>query len=49
MKAPLHGSSNEHCMKKLSEIGVIETADAYLGEKFTNKSKVKGFGHSIYK
>ncbi len=38
LKGPLHGGANEQVMTMLSDIGSIENVDAYLDEKFANKS-----------
>src|SRR5438034_1754756 len=49
LKGPLHGGANEESMKMLDEIKTPDRAEAWLKEKLTEKAKIMGFGHRIYK
>ncbi len=49
LKGPLHGGANEGVIKMLQEIGSVEKVDAYIAECLTQKKKIMGIGHRIYK
>jgi citrate synthase len=49
LKGPLHGGANEAVMKMIKEIGDTSNARDYLLKKLSNKEKVMGFGHRVYK
>jgi len=49
LKGPLHGGANEAVMKMLSEIGSLDKVESYIEEKLTNKEKIMGFGHRVYR
>ncbi len=49
LKGPLHGGANEGVMEMLEEIKVPENAEAYLKKVFSEKKRVMGFGHRVYK
>jgi citrate synthase len=49
LKGPLHGGANEQVMAMLEEIGEIDRAEAYIMNKLSNKEKIMGFGHRVYK
>lgn len=49
LKGPLHGGANQEVMKMLNEIGQPELVDGYIRQKLTNKGKIMGFGHAVYK
>lgn len=49
LKGPLHGGANQEVMKMLNEIGQPELVDGYIRQKLTNKEKIMGFGHAVYK
>ncbi|MEW4284370.1 citrate synthase [Priestia koreensis] len=49
LKGPLHGGANEAVMKMLTEVETPENAEAYVREKLTNKEKIMGFGHRVYR
>lgn len=49
LKGPLHGGANEQVMKMLSEIGSLENAEKYVLDKLSNKEKIMGFGHRVYR
>jgi citrate synthase len=49
LKGPLHGGANEAVMRMLEEIGEVENVEHYMENLRTNKKKVMGFGHRVYK
>ena len=49
LKGPLHGGANEQVMNMLREIGTLDRVDTYLQEAFSNKKKIMGIGHRVYK
>ncbi|HET9222810.1 MAG TPA: citrate synthase [Roseiflexaceae bacterium] len=49
LKGPLHGGANEAVMRMLLEIGQPERADQYIRGALSNKQKIMGFGHRVYK
>ncbi|MGO4886534.1 citrate synthase [Anaerobacillus sp. MEB173] len=49
LKGPLHGGANEAVMSMLKDIDQIENVQPYLERAFSNKQKIMGFGHRVYK
>ena len=49
LKGPLHGGANEGVIKMLKEIGDLDKVDAYVEDCLTNKKKIMGIGHRVYK
>jgi citrate synthase len=49
LKGPLHGGANEGVIQMLEEIGSEDKVDAYIEKKLTNKEKIMGIGHRVYK
>jgi 2-methylcitrate synthase len=49
LKGPLHGGANEAVMHTFDEIGEAANAEAWLDDALTNKRKIMGFGHRVYK
>ncbi|MGE5850740.1 MAG: citrate/2-methylcitrate synthase [Candidatus Methylomirabilota bacterium] len=49
LKGPLHGGANEEVMKMLLEVGRPERADTWVEKAITEKRKIPGFGHRVYK
>jgi citrate synthase len=49
LKGPLHGGANEESMKMLDEIKTPDRAEAWLMDALTQKKKIMGFGHRVYK
>lgn len=49
LKGPLHGGANEAVMEMLEEIGSLEKVEEYVNRKLSNKEKLMGFGHRVYK
>ncbi|MGW4246276.1 bifunctional 2-methylcitrate synthase/citrate synthase [Nocardia sp. NPDC004722] len=49
LKGPLHGGANEAVMHDMIEIGDPALAEEWMRNKLSNKEKVMGFGHRVYK
>lgn len=49
LKGPLHGGANTGVMKALLEIGDVDNVEPWLDAALTEKKKVMGFGHRVYK
>ena len=49
LNGPLHGGANEAVLKMLKEIGSVENVDPWYAAMQTNKKKIMGFGHRVYK
>jgi citrate synthase/2-methylcitrate synthase len=49
LKGPLHGGANEAVMHTFDEIGTADRAEAWLDAALTEKRKIMGFGHRVYK
>jgi 2-methylcitrate synthase len=49
LKGPLHGGANEAVMHIFDEIGTADKADAWLETALSQKRKIMGFGHRVYK
>ena len=49
LSGPLHGGANEAVMAMLEEIGDVDRVDAFINEALTEKKKIMGFGHRVYK
>jgi citrate synthase len=49
LKGPLHGGANEGVIKMLQEIGTPDKVDSYIAEALSQKKKIMGIGHRIYK
>ena len=49
LTGPLHGGANEEVLDMLEEIGSIENARPWIEDAVTNKKKIMGFGHRVYK
>jgi citrate synthase len=49
LTGPLHGGANEEVLDMLDEIGSIDKARAWAEDAVTNKKKIMGFGHRVYK
>ena len=45
----LHGGANERVMDTLDEIGSIDNVDTWLDKAISEKRKVMGMGHRVYK
>ncbi|MBP2029100.1 citrate synthase [Methanohalophilus levihalophilus] len=49
LKGPLHGGARMAVMEMIDEIGSPENAERYVMDKVSNKQKLMGFGHRVYK
>ena len=49
LKGPLHGGANEAVMHIFDEIGDAASASGWLEGALTEKRKIMGFGHRVYK
>lgn len=49
LKGPRHGGANEAVMKMIGEIGSVENVKPWLDRLITNKGRVMGMGHRVYK
>ena len=49
LKGPLHGGANEEAMKLILAIGSPEEAEGHVKLLLTEKKRIMGFGHRIYK
>lgn len=49
LKGALHGGANEAVQATFEEIGTADKAEAWLEDALTNKKKIMGFGHRVYK
>ncbi len=49
LNGPLHGGANEQVMKTLREIGGPDRVKAWFEKTRSQKRKVMGFGHRVYK
>ncbi len=49
LKGPLHGGANEQVMYMLKEVESKDRAKDWMLNKITNKEKIMGFGHRVYR
>lgn len=49
LRGPLHGGANERVMHMLQSIGGIDEVEPFVMDCLTNKKKIMGFGHRVYK
>jgi citrate synthase len=49
LKGPLHGGANEAAMRVLEEVGTPERAEPWIRRALSEKRKIMGFGHRVYK
>jgi citrate synthase len=49
LKGPLHGGANEGVIHMLQEIGSEDKVDAYIERALSEKKKIMGIGHRVYK
>ncbi len=49
LKGPLHGGANEAVMEMLKQIGSVDRAEEWVRDALTQKKRVMGFGHRVYK
>jgi citrate synthase len=49
LKGPLHGGANERVFHMLQEINTPDRVDAYIEKALTERQKIMGIGHRVYK
>lgn len=49
LSGPLHGGANTAVMKMLISIGDLDKVDAWVDSALTEKKKIMGIGHAVYK
>jgi citrate synthase len=49
LKGPLHGGANEGVIHMLQQIGSPDKVDAYVEKILSEKKKIMGIGHRVYK
>ena len=49
LKGPLHGGANEDVIRMLLQAGSESAALAHIHDRLTNKIKIPGFGHRVYR
>jgi citrate synthase len=49
LTGPLHGGANEEVLDMLDEVGSVENVRPWAEHAVTNKKKIMGFGHRVYK
>ncbi|MDX2347394.1 MAG: citrate/2-methylcitrate synthase, partial [Nitrospirota bacterium] len=49
LKGPLHGGANEAVIHMLEAINSVDRISLHVDDKLSNKEKIMGFGHRIYK
>lgn len=49
LSGPLHGGANTAVMRTLLEIGAVDNVEPFIKKALTDKRKIMGFGHAVYK
>ncbi|MFQ6011245.1 MAG: citrate/2-methylcitrate synthase [Nitrososphaerales archaeon] len=49
LRGSLHGGANEEALKMMMDVGGPENAAKFVEERLTQKKRIMGFGHRIYK
>jgi citrate synthase len=49
LSGPLHGGANTNVMKMLLEIGDVKNVETFLTRALSQKRKIMGFGHAVYR
>ncbi|MBN2085591.1 MAG: citrate synthase/methylcitrate synthase [Anaerolineales bacterium] len=49
LKGPLHGGANEEVMRMLQAIGSLDNVERFLEDAMSQKLRIHGFGHRVYK
>jgi citrate synthase len=49
LKGPLHGGANEEVMRMLQAIGSLNNVEGFLEDAMSQKLRIYGFGHRVYK
>ena len=49
LSGPLHGGANEKAMNMMDELKKTDDIESWIKTKLTNKEKIYGMGHAVYK
>ena len=49
LSGPLHGGANTAVMKTLLEIGEVANVESFIKQALSDKRKIMGFGHAVYR
>ena len=49
LRGPLHGGANEAALQTVIEVGGPSKAESYVVEALSQKKRIMGFGHRVYK
>jgi citrate synthase len=49
LSGPLHGGANTNVMRMLLEIGELENVESFIKKALSEKRKIMGFGHAVYR
>lgn len=49
LNGPLHGGANEQVVQMLNEIGSVDNVKPWFSAAVSEKKKIMGFGHRVYK
>lgn len=49
LRGPLHGGANEAALRTVLEVGDQSKAEAYVAKALSEKKRIMGFGHRVYK
>ncbi len=49
LKGPLHGGANEEVMRMLQAIGSLDNVEKFLEDAMSQRLRISGFGHRVYK
>ena len=49
LSGPLHGGANEKAMNMMDELKTVDDIESWIKTKLTNKEKIYGMGHAVYK
>jgi citrate synthase len=49
LKGPLHGGANEEVMRMLQAIGSLDNVEKFLDDAMSQRLRIPGFGHRVYK
>jgi citrate synthase len=49
LSGPLHGGANEKAMNMMDELQNVDNIESWMKDKLSNKEKIYGMGHAVYK
>ena len=49
LRGPLHGGANEAALRTVQEVGDPSNAERYVTQALTERKRIMGFGHRVYK